>query len=218
MTTFTAFPLFGIHAVATANRLVIIRGMAGGTGKVLSFWGHVNIQRKGRGDQGTIQVAMLDFVAAAAVKVAGSARLAGGQADVLRDICEVRWIPNGPASSREFCRFRNRKPGAGREFFVSGSGVVANETIHIFLNGEIKIFVFPTVANVATGATRLVGLDIYAEVVNECLFAQCLAGGFIDIFPRPVRGMHNFIGGLGVAGEAGFGDILRGCKGSLQGW
>ena len=100
---------------------------------------------------------MLDRVAAATIEVARAAIAAPRFSDRLRDLGKVRRLDDLSAPWRHLAGFIERVPGVGRHLLVSPGGVVACQTIHIFLVREVEVLVGPTVSSMATGTARFVG-------------------------------------------------------------
>ncbi len=99
---------------------------------------------------------MFDCIAAAAFEMARAAVFAVGDANTLGNSEKVnafQWV-------------------TGYAFCVSAGVVMAGQTVDIFLDSEIVVFVFPSITNVAFGAFGPVALNADAEVVDLVLFAD----------------------------------------------
>jgi len=159
----------------------------------------VNVLRPGGLGERTVEVAMLDVVAAPAKEVTGAARRAAGWPHALRHLGQIH--------------FRIRHAGPGGRLLVTARRVVADQTVDVLGLLEVEVLVLPTVAGVTTGATRLIGRQRNAVVVDGGLLAQLdrLAAVFLLSLPGPVDRMHEVLGLLLMAGQAllsGFGPGL----------
>ena len=166
---------------------------------------HVNVQVLRREIEALVQVAVLDAVAAAAVEMALAAFLA--------------------------CRRPHRLSGGQQVNAFSRQAVVAlvidrrigmaGQAVHVGLLGEIEVLVRPAVTDVASHALLFIALRTDAEVVDLILFAnrhRLIAPGNRDriAFPGPVRGVHDLVGRVSVALEAGRGHFLPAVERSLD--
>jgi hypothetical protein len=93
---------------------------------------------------------------------------------------------------------------------------MAGQAIDVLFRFEVEVGVLPAVADVATGAGRVVRGDGNAEVVEDGLLAQRLLGVGIEVLPLPVLGAMDLAGGLGMAGEASLGHLGTGVELLLQ--
>jgi hypothetical protein len=137
---------------------------------------------------GTVQVAVLHRVAAAAVEVAGAAVGAAGLAHVAGHLAQVRRLDDLAGVGRELHVLVGRVAGQARQLAVGAGGVVADQAVHVVLGGEVELVVLPAVAHVAGGAELVVGGHGRAEVVDDVLLAQALLGLRIHELPGPVLG------------------------------
>jgi hypothetical protein len=159
---------------------------------------------------------MLDAVTATAVEVAAAAGVAARLADLLRDLGKVDALDDLARSGRELGVLGHRVAGKSGRLLVVARGVVADDAIDVLFLREIEVGVLPAVADVAGGAGSIVGGDGDAEVVEHLLLAQDLFGVRVHELPLPVLGAVDLAGGLGVAFEAGLGDLRTGVEGLLQ--
>ena len=159
---------------------------------------------------------MLDAVAAAAEEVAGTTGVATGFADVLCHVLQVNGLDELAGTRRVFYRLVSWMTSHAGCFLVSAGGVVTHQAIHVLLLGEVEGIILPSVPYVAGITEWLVGHFRDAEVVDEMFFAEQLTVRRVFIFPSPVRGLLDLFGRLGVAFQAGLGDIGTGLETLLQ--
>ena len=93
---------------------------------------HVHVAVAGRIVEDAVHVAVLDRIAASALEMAVPAGLSAGFADTLGNGFEIQ--------------LRIGQPGIGGDLGVDSGGVVAHQTVHLGLVGEIKAGVLPSVA------------------------------------------------------------------------
>ena len=173
-----------------AANLMILGDVTIGAQHVLAA--HVHVEVLGRVDQVLIEVAVLDGVAAAAGEVARATVLARRPGDALRHVGQIDAL--------------RRQPGVALQV---GAGVVmTHQAVDLLAVAEVEIGVLPAVAGVAGGASRPVGLDADAEVVQAVLLADghrlVVAGHLIGLaLPGPVDGLHHLAGLVGMALQAG---------------
>jgi hypothetical protein len=192
------------HVIAPAGQLVAAGDVAVLAGHVPALGAHVHVERPGRIDQRGIQVAVLGAVAAAAVEVTAAAAGDVGRADVARDLSQVG---RGQFLTVHGGRALQHPAGALGRLVVGAGGVVADQTVDPSVVGEVERRVLPAIAGVAGGAARLVGAHVGAEVVQHVPLAELLAGVRVVVVPGPVDRLADLVPGLGVAFQAGFGDL-----------
>ncbi len=158
---------------------------------------------------------MLDVVAATAIAVTGDAGSLVGRPYPLGHFYQIGLflIQLGIAGVAK------GHAGGGRRFFVSAGGVVTDQAINPALVTEVERGVLPAVADMATGAARLVAVNGDAEVVDDVLFAPVdgpLPFYLLGEGPGPVTGFHHRDRRIFVAFQAFFGDIHGGGKGTAD--
>jgi hypothetical protein len=129
---------------------------------------------------------------AAARKMTGAAAPAAGRPDALGHFLEVRFAP------------ARRPQGL---LGIGPGGIVTDQAVNVLLRREVEGLVLPAITDVATRALGDVGCRRDTKIVDDVLLAQSLAGLGADEVPRPVLGGVDLLGRLGVAGEAGPGDL-----------
>jgi len=211
------FLVRGGGRVAAARHVMAGGGVASAAGEVEAVLGHVYVQILGRHLERAVDIAVFHRIAATAIEVAGAASGAAGLADVAGDFTQVRCLHDLAGMGREFGVLVRRVASQPRQLAVGAGGVVADQTVHIVLGGEVEFLVLPAVADVAGGAELIVRRHGGAEVVDDVLFAQALFGVRVHELPGPVLGFLHLFGGLGVAGETGLGDFRAAGEGLFQG-
>lgn len=89
---------------------------------------------------------------------------------------------------------------------VGAGGVMADETIDIFLCAKVETFIFPSVTDMATGAIWIVGLWGNAEIIQHIALAEALSAVRIEKLPGPMFGLVDLSCRLGMTSQAGPGD------------
>lgn len=145
---------------------------------------------------------MFDAVAPT-VEVASATGVATGFADFLHDFGEIDTFDYFSGSGRKLCVLRHDVAGKARRLFVVGRGVVAHNAVNILLLREIKIIVFPSKANMVTGARRVVGSNRNAVVIKHLFLTQNLLRIRVQELPVPMFGAVNLAGCLGMTDQAG---------------
>src|SRR5690554_7413969 len=117
---------------------------------------------------------MLDAVTAAAIKVAVAAGGAAGWPDILCYMGQI-YLFDWPVvfDFKLAAGYQGiligRVAGTVFGFQVGCGGVMAGQAVHILFNAEIKILVFPAIADVARSTARIVGLEAAAKHVGDML-------------------------------------------------
>ncbi|OIQ68229.1 hypothetical protein GALL_501820 [mine drainage metagenome] len=93
---------------------------------------------------------------------------------------------------------------------------MTHQAVDIFLDREVELVILHAVADVATGASGFIGPHRGTKIINDVPLSQQLLGLRIDVFPGPVGGLLNLLGGLGMAAQAGFGDLGTGVKSPVE--
>src|SRR5690606_31388376 len=116
---------------------------------------------------------------------------------------------------RPFHAFVGRMSGEAGDLLVA-AGVVAGQAIDLVFGREVETVVLPAVAHMAGLAEGFVRLVADAEAVEHGFLAQLAAVYRVLVLPGPVAGGHHLLGGLGVTGQTGAGDLLAAGKWPLQ--
>ena len=159
---------------------------------------------------------MFHAITTATIEVAGATGGTLGGRYLLSDFSQVDASDDLARTGWKFGVFGYRVTGKPRWFLVLAGGVMAGQTIHVFFRLEVKSVVFPAISDVTTVASRFVGLDRGAKVVDDIFLTQQLTGLGVFVLPFPVLGLMNLFGRFGVAAQAGFGDRGAGIKGANQ--
>ena len=106
--------------------------------------------------------------------------------------------------------------GIARKFAVSAGGVVADQTVHIFLHGKIKTAVFPPVTRMACHTVLLVGNWGGTVVVDDVFLAAHPSGLGIERLPCPVLGMLHLLGCFCMANQASLRNLRSGPEIAIQ--
>lgn len=158
---------------------------------------------------------MFHAVATAAVVVTGTAGAPRGGTDAARHRGQVHRVDELAGAGCSFGANQRRMTGQAGEFQVV-AGVVAGQAVDLALVAEVEAGVLPAVADVAGLTERLVGAVADAEAVEHGLLAQALASVRVGVVPGPVAGIHHLLRCLGVATQAGAGDLFTAGEGTLQ--
>ena len=147
------------------------------------------------------EIAMLDPIAAAAIKMAGPAIGSFRRPDALRDLCPFdggQPLEHDAAGSIALCRRR----------LVIGAGLlVADEAVDVLLVLEVEVCARPVVAGMTLRAHAFIAARIGAEIIDDVVLAENLARLGAFVFPGPVDGLHELVASLVVAGQAGLRDF-----------
>ena len=131
---------------------------------------------------------MFNRVAASAFEVTSAAVIPCGSADI-RGNKPIVWRVKLVAF-KDYGFLRGIARGCG-EFLIGARAVVAHHTVNPLFAGEVKILVFPAIADVTGRAARFVSRDGNAEVVKG---NSALAMFFFWVFrmnPGPVDSFMN---------------------------
>ena len=190
--------------------------MAGAAGEVEAVRRHVHVEVVARVLQRGVEVTVLDRITAATQEMAGAAGVATGLAHLARHLAEVGGLDDAAGVGRKLHVLVGRMSGQPGDLAVGAGGVVANQAIDVFLRTEVEAVVLPAVAHVTGGAELVVGGYGRAEIVDDVLLAQALLGGRVEEFPGPVLALVHLLGGLGMAAQAGLGNLGTGFEVLLQ--
>ena len=203
--------VFADHVVAAAGPFMTFANMADHAREILAVLTHVHVDGFAGLEQHRRQITVLDVIATATEKVAGTAIVAPRQGHALRDLGQVD------------CRLVGEHHlagliAAGRRRLVIGTRrLVADQAIDVVLVAEV---VGPDVGHVVTGvalgAHTLVAAGIGAEVVDQHALAERLAGGGLVVAPGPVLVLHELVPCFGMTTQAGLGHLGAAGKRALQ--
>ena len=199
-----------VHRIARPRDLVFAAQVAGLAGEVQPVAGHVDIDIARRRDQGRTQVTMFHIVAAAAVEMALAAVFPLRHPDRHRRLGQIDRRRQRPGDG--LCPLRHgRKRRIARLIVKLGIkrriGMADKAIDPRRIGGGRDAGVGPAIAGMAGGAARLIAGGIAAKGVDDVLLAQRLPRRGMGIVPAPVQRVHDLIGRLGMAFQAGPGNL-----------
>ncbi|OPZ10430.1 MAG: hypothetical protein BWZ07_02649 [Alphaproteobacteria bacterium ADurb.BinA280] len=152
--------VLGLHFIAAAGPNVVLGDVTRSAGEVQAVGRHMHVDRFGWCSQCGGKIAVLDVVTTAAIEVARAAILPLWQDHVLRHGCPVNRLF---AFEHDRAGFTAARVGG---FVIAAGAVMADHTVDVFLIGEIKGFVFPTVARMALRAHAFIATCVGAEIID----------------------------------------------------
>jgi hypothetical protein len=181
--------------------------MALGATKISAVFTHVDVHLPRRLEKRQVKIAVFHTLTTAPKEVAGTACLPGRGAHVSRNFSEVGWLPNLARAFWPFLGLIDGMSCASRVFLVRAGGVMADQAVHVSLDGEVKRVIPPTVSGMTAGASWLIRPKCDTEVVNHMLtLADDSTLLSRELFfgsranPRPMAGLHDLFCSLSVTG------------------
>jgi hypothetical protein len=149
----------------------------------------MHIEQTIRIRQTRVQVTMFDTITATSVEMACAAGGATCHPHVLSHICQISGLPDLVAVGRKRLVCIGWVTGSSGEFLIRTGSIVTHQAINLVFRGEVEGIVFPSIADVTTGATGVIGLDTAVEAVDDHPLSQWFSRIRMRQLPVPVFGL-----------------------------